>query len=145
MPASYSARTNNDKVPGPSKRSAPRTEPDGLSVSDTQAATRIPPTRRQESANPSASCAVGCHVGDLADFEHYLDIRRIASVVGMLAAIPPLIGFSIGMTESWRPAVPPVVFAGIIGVAAVLGMLAFGVPTRVGLRARAVDAIGIRD
>lgn len=30
-------------------------------------------------ARSARTCAVGCHVGDLADFEHYLDIRRIPS------------------------------------------------------------------
>jgi hypothetical protein len=30
-------------------------------------------------AHSARTCAVGCHVSDLADFEHYLDIRRIPS------------------------------------------------------------------
>lgn len=74
-----------------------------------------------------------------------LIVIGVASVVGTLAAIPPLIGFSIGMTESWIPAVPLVIFAGIVAVAATLGLLAISVPTRFALRARPVDAIGIRD
>ena len=70
-----------------------------------------------------------------------LIVIAVAAVVGTLAAIPPLIGFSIGLTESWRPAIPPTVYLGILGITGTLGLLAIGVPTRFALRTRPVDAI----
>lgn len=72
-----------------------------------------------------------------------LVVVGVAAVVGTLAAIPPLIGLSIGLTESALPSVPPLVFAAIIAVTTTLGMLAIGVPTRVALRARPVEALGV--
>jgi putative ABC transport system permease protein len=74
-----------------------------------------------------------------------LIVIAVAAIVGTLAAIPPLIGFSIGLTESWRPSIPPTVYLGILGITAALGLLAIGLPTRFALRARPVDAISIRD
>jgi putative ABC transport system permease protein len=71
-----------------------------------------------------------------------LIVVGVAAVVGTLASIPPLVGLSIGLTESALPAVPPLLLAAIIGVTALLGMLAIGVPTRLALRARPVDAMG---
>jgi putative ABC transport system permease protein len=68
----------------------------------------------------------------------------LATVIGTLAAIPPLVGISLGLTESPIPSVSAGVYAAIIGVTAALGLLAMGVPTRFALRAHPVDAIGIR-
>jgi putative ABC transport system permease protein len=69
----------------------------------------------------------------------------LATVLGTLAAIPPLLGISLGLTESPIPAVSAGVYGAIIGATAVLGLLAVGVPTRVALRAHPVDAIGIHE
>jgi putative ABC transport system permease protein len=69
----------------------------------------------------------------------------IATVLGTLAAIPPLVGISLGLTESPIPSVSAGVYAAIIGATAALGLLAVGVPTRVALRAHPVDAIGIHE
>jgi hypothetical protein len=46
-------------------------------VSNTRATIGFPPIWLQESVNQSAFCGAGCHFGDLPDFDHYLDIRRI--------------------------------------------------------------------
>lgn len=69
----------------------------------------------------------------------------VAIVVGTVAAIPPLVGVSLGMTGSPIPSISPLVYLAIIGVTALLGFLAIGVPTRFALRARPVDAIGLRE
>jgi putative ABC transport system permease protein len=74
-----------------------------------------------------------------------LIIVGVATVIGTLAAIPPLVGISLGLTESPIPSVSAGVYAAIIGVTVALGLLAIGVPTRVALRAHPVDAIGIRE
>jgi len=65
----------------------------------------------------------------------------IALVVGSLAALPPLVGVSIGMTESPLPSIAPLPYATIVAVTAVLGLLAIGIPTRVALRSRPVDTL----
>jgi putative ABC transport system permease protein len=64
---------------------------------------------------------------------------------GTLAAIPPLLGISLGLTESPIPSVSAPVYAAIISVTAALGLLAVGVPTRFALRAHPGDAIGIHE
>jgi putative ABC transport system permease protein len=65
----------------------------------------------------------------------------IALVVGSLAALPPLVGVSLGMTESPFPTVAPLTYLAIVGVTAVMGLLAIGIPTRLALRARPVHAL----
>lgn len=67
-----------------------------------------------------------------------------AVVVGTVAAVPPLMGMSLGLTESVVPSVPALVYLGIVGVAAVLGIGSVAVPTRVALRARPVEVISER-
>jgi putative ABC transport system permease protein len=71
-----------------------------------------------------------------------LIVVGIALVVGSLAALPPLVGVSIGMTESPFPTVAPLTYLAIVGVTAVLGLLAIGIPTRLALRTRPVNALG---
>lgn len=44
-----------------------------------------------------------------------------AVAVGLLVALPPLVGVSLGITESPIPTIPPTALAGIVGVAALLG------------------------
>ncbi|MFL6118879.1 ABC transporter permease, partial [Actinophytocola sp.] len=66
----------------------------------------------------------------------------IAVVVGSLAAVPPLVGVSIGLTESPLPAIEPLRYLAIVVVTALLGLLAIGIPTRLALRARPVQALG---
>jgi putative ABC transport system permease protein len=69
----------------------------------------------------------------------------LATGIGTLAAIPPLVGISLGLTESPIPAVSAPACGAIIGATAALGLLAMGVPTRVALRSHPVDAIGIHE
>lgn len=66
----------------------------------------------------------------------------VAVVVGSLAALPPLVGVSLGMTDSPLPSVSLPAYLGIVGVTGLLGLLAIGVPTRLALRQRPVDALG---
>lgn len=66
----------------------------------------------------------------------------IAVVVGSLAALPPLVGLSLGMTESPFPSIAPVAYGAIVLVTALLGLLAIGIPTRLALRTRPVNALG---
>ncbi|HEX2131973.1 MAG TPA: ABC transporter permease, partial [Actinophytocola sp.] len=69
----------------------------------------------------------------------------IAAVVGTVAAVPSLLGVSLALTGSPVPSVPPLLYLAIIGVTALLGLLAIGIPTRVALRSRPVEAIGERE
>lgn len=68
-----------------------------------------------------------------------------AVAVGLLSALPPLVGISLGLTEPPIPSVSPTALAGIVGVAVLLGWSSIMVPTGVVMRARPVDAIGVRE
>ncbi|QWF78843.1 hypothetical protein HUW46_02241 [Amycolatopsis sp. CA-230715] len=72
-------------------------------------------------------------------------VTGIAIVVGSLIPVLPLAVLSIGFTGSPVPAGPIGVYLGIIGAAALLGLLSLAVSTRLGLRARPIDAIGLRE
>lgn len=65
----------------------------------------------------------------------------IAIVVGSVAALPPLVGMSFGMTESPVPTVAPLTYLAVVVVTALLGLLAIGIPTRMALRTRPVNAL----
>jgi putative ABC transport system permease protein len=69
----------------------------------------------------------------------------IAMALGTLVALVPLALLNLGLRGNVVPAGPPSVYFGIIAGAAVLGMVAIGVATRVTLRARPIDAIGVRE
>lgn len=69
----------------------------------------------------------------------------IAAVIGSMIAVPPLVGMSLGLTESPFPSVPPLAYAGILAVTAILGFASIVLPTRIALRQRPVAAIGVRD
>ncbi|OXM64899.1 ABC transporter permease [Amycolatopsis vastitatis] len=69
----------------------------------------------------------------------------IAMALGTLVALVPLALLNIGLRGNVVPAGPPSVYFGIIAGAAALGMVAIGVATRVTLRARPIDAIGVRE
>ncbi len=72
-------------------------------------------------------------------------IVAVSVLVGLLVALPPLVGISIGLTESPLPSISPAGFGGIVLTTALLGFLAVGVPARAALRLRPVDAIGLRE
>lgn len=69
----------------------------------------------------------------------------VSVVVGMLVALPPLVGVSIGLTESFLPSISLTGFLGIVLATALLGFLAVGLPARAAMRLRPADAIGLRD
>jgi putative ABC transport system permease protein len=69
----------------------------------------------------------------------------VATMIGTVAAIPPLMGISLGLTESPVPSVSAPVYATIIGATAALGFLAMAAPTWSALQAHPVDAIGIQE
>jgi ABC transporter/FtsX-like permease family len=68
-----------------------------------------------------------------------------AVLIGTLAAIPSLIGTSIGLTRTLIPSVPPLIYLGIVAVAALLGWAAIMTSTRIAMRPQPVDAIGVRE
>ncbi|MGW4498888.1 ABC transporter permease [Micromonospora sp. NPDC004336] len=68
-----------------------------------------------------------------------------AVLIGTLAAIPSLIGTSIALTRTPIPSVPPLAYLGIVAVAALLGVVAIMTSTRIAMRSRPVDAIGVRE
>ncbi|MEU5692007.1 FtsX-like permease family protein [Actinosynnema sp. NPDC020468] len=69
----------------------------------------------------------------------------IAILLGSLLAALPLAMLGIGFIGSPVLAGPLAVYLGVVGGAALLGFLSLGVATRVSLRARPIDAIGLRE
>ncbi len=63
----------------------------------------------------------------------------------LLAALPPLAGVSLGLTESLIPSISLTALAGIVGAAGLLGCFSIMIPTGFALRATPVDAIGLRE
>ncbi|WP_018680623.1 FtsX-like permease family protein [Actinokineospora enzanensis] len=72
-------------------------------------------------------------------------LSGIAVVVGSLIPVPPLVMLGIGLAGDPVPSGPIAVYLGIVAGAAALGLLAVAVPTRLSLRARPIEAIGVRD
>ena len=70
-------------------------------------------------------------------------IIAIGLGVGMAIAAAALLPLSHALTGSLRPYVPLGQLAAILGVSALLALLALALPTRQALRARPVEAIGI--
>jgi putative ABC transport system permease protein len=66
-------------------------------------------------------------------------------VVGTVVALVPLALLNLGLRGSPVPSGPLSVYFGIIGGAAVLGLVSMGLSTWVALRARPIDAIGLRE
>ncbi|WP_318307714.1 ABC transporter permease [Amycolatopsis solani] len=66
-----------------------------------------------------------------------------AIVLGSLAALPPLIGVSLSLTGTALPTVPPLIYAGILAAAAVVGWGAIAIPARFALRPAAVTAMRV--
>ncbi|MEU8283884.1 FtsX-like permease family protein [Micromonospora sp. NPDC048905] len=68
-----------------------------------------------------------------------------AVLIGTLAAAPPVVGTSIALTRTPIPSVPPLVYLGIVAVAALLGSAAIMISTRLAMRSQPVVAIGARE
>jgi putative ABC transport system permease protein len=65
----------------------------------------------------------------------------LAVAFGSLAALPPLVGISIGLTGSVLPSIPPLAYLGVIGAATVLAWCCITVATRSALRGKPIEAI----
>ncbi|MFG2596025.1 FtsX-like permease family protein [Streptomyces sp. NPDC048462] len=70
-----------------------------------------------------------------------LSVLLIAAVLGSGIALAVLTAFSIGMTGSAAPAVLPLVYATVVGAAALLALTATALPGRIALKARPVEAV----
>ncbi|MFF3057665.1 FtsX-like permease family protein [Streptomyces sp. NPDC057909] len=68
-----------------------------------------------------------------------LSVLLIAAVLGTGIALAVLTAFSIGMTGGAAPTVMPVVYATVVGAAALLVLVASALPGRVALKARPVE------
>ncbi|MFD5060930.1 FtsX-like permease family protein [Streptomyces sp. NPDC058394] len=68
-----------------------------------------------------------------------LSVLLIAAVLGTGIALAVLTAFSIGMTGSAAPTVMPVVYATVVGAAALLVLVASALPGRVALKAGPVE------
>jgi putative ABC transport system permease protein len=72
-------------------------------------------------------------------------IITIGLGVGLAIAATALVPLSHALTGSVRPYVPPGQLAAILGVSALLALLALALPTRRALRSRPVEAIGLAE
>lgn len=72
-------------------------------------------------------------------------ITVTAVLVGSLAALPPLIGVTMGMTGALMPAVPPLAYLAIVAVVAVLGGGSIMIPARLAMRSRPAGMLGSRE
>ena len=70
-------------------------------------------------------------------------IITIGLGVGLAIAAAALLPLSHALTGGIRPYVPPVQLVAILGVSALLALLALALPTRRALRARPIEAIGV--
>jgi putative ABC transport system permease protein len=84
----------------------------------------------------------GSQVRSMARWEAGL-IITIGLGLGLAIAATALLPLSYALTGSIRPHVPPDQLAAILGVSALLALLALALPTRRALRSRPVEAIGV--
>jgi len=68
-----------------------------------------------------------------------LSVLLIAAVLGSGISLAVLTAFSVGMTGSAAPAVLPLVYATVVGLAGLLALAATALPGRVALKVRPVD------
>lgn len=74
-----------------------------------------------------------------------LTVVLIAVALGTGIALLTLTAFSVGMTGSAAPYVPPVTYLTIVAFAAALALVATVLPARLALRTNPADAIGARE
>ena len=72
-------------------------------------------------------------------------ITGSAVLLGTLASLPPLVGISLGLTQSPIPQIPVLTYLTIVAAATVVGWFSIMIPTRMVIRARPIDAIGLRE
>ncbi|MFE0425763.1 ABC transporter permease, partial [Streptomyces sp. NPDC058953] len=68
-----------------------------------------------------------------------------ALVLGVLIALPPMVGSALALTGRPVPHVDALVWVAVAGFVALLGRLSVSLPTRSALRAAPVDAASVRD
>ena len=83
-------------------------------------------------------------VRSMARWEAIL-IITIGLGIGLAIAATALLPLSHALTGGFRPYAPAGWLAAILGVSALLALVALSVPTRRALRTRPVEAIGIRE
>ncbi|WP_033017580.1 hypothetical protein, partial [Streptomyces rimosus] len=64
---------------------------------------------------------------------------------GTVVPLLPLITVSVGLTSSPVPYIPPLLYLGIVAATAALAAAAVLLPTKLALRSRPADAIGMRE
>ncbi|MGW3492579.1 FtsX-like permease family protein [Streptomyces sp. NPDC001020] len=69
----------------------------------------------------------------------------IAVVVGTVIPLLPLTTVSFGLTRSLVPYIPPLMYLGVVAATSTLAAGAVLVPTKLALRSRPVEAIGLRE
>ncbi|MFC7648718.1 ABC transporter permease [Streptosporangium lutulentum] len=74
-----------------------------------------------------------------------LSVVAVSVLLGTAAALVTISAFSVGMTGSALPYVPPLTYALIVAGAVILAWAATGVPARFALRGRPADTIGARE
>jgi putative ABC transport system permease protein len=72
-------------------------------------------------------------------------ITATAVLVGSLAALPPLIGVTMGMTGNLLPTVPPLGCLAIVAVVTVLGGGSIMIPARLAMRSRSAGLLSSRE
>jgi putative ABC transport system permease protein len=100
--------------------------------------------RRRELALLRLVGATPRQVRSMARWEAIL-IITIGLGIGLAIAATALLPLSHALTGDFRPYAPAGWFAAILGVSALLALVALSVPTRRALRTRPVEAIGIRE
>jgi putative ABC transport system permease protein len=100
--------------------------------------------RRRELALLRLTGATTRQVRSMARWEAIL-IITIGLGLGLAIAATALLPLSHALTGGFRPYAPAGWFAAILGVSALLALVALSVPTRRALRTQPVEAIGIRE
>jgi len=100
--------------------------------------------RRRELALLQLTGATTRQVRSMARWEAIL-IITIGLGLGLAITATALLPLSHALTGGFRPYAPAGWFAAILGVSALLALVALSVPTRRALRTRPVEAIGIRE
>jgi putative ABC transport system permease protein len=72
-------------------------------------------------------------------------VAAVAAALGSAIAAVTLVPFSVGMTDSAMPYVPPLWYGAVLAGAALLALAASLIPARLALRTRPVEGIGIRE
>jgi putative ABC transport system permease protein len=100
--------------------------------------------RRRELALLRLAGATKRQVRSMARWEAFL-IIAIGLGTGLAIAATALLPLSHALTGGFRPYVPLGWLTAILGASALLALVALSVPTRQALRARPVEAMGVRE